>query len=139
MILLGATLASAQTPAAPDTGYTATIRNSWNSVKRYVAASAEKMPEADYAFKPTPDVRSFGELVGHLANEHYLLCSPLKLRSLSRYELFEACTKRFVAANCEQKRVGCLAFAKVDEERFACFLWVAIKVEDVVNRLKRGA
>ena len=77
MLFLGATL-SAQAPAPADTGYTATIRGSWNSVKRYVAASAEKMPEASYGFKPTPEVRSFGELVGHLANEHYLLCAPLK-------------------------------------------------------------
>jgi uncharacterized damage-inducible protein DinB len=78
MMILGATMAAAQTPAPPDTGYTATVRNSWNSVKRYVAASAEKMPADQYGFKPTPEVRSFGELIGHLANEHYLLCSPLK-------------------------------------------------------------
>jgi uncharacterized damage-inducible protein DinB len=77
MILSAATMASAQTPAA-DTGYTATVRSSWNSVKRFVAASAEKMPAEQYAFKPTPEVRSFGELIGHLANEHYMLCSPLK-------------------------------------------------------------
>jgi uncharacterized damage-inducible protein DinB len=76
LMMLGATMLTAQTPA--DTGYTATLRGSWNSVKRYVGASAEKMPEASYGFKPTPEVRSFGELVGHLANEHYLLCSPLK-------------------------------------------------------------
>ena len=78
MMILCATLASAQAPAPTDTGYTATVRNSWNSVKRYVAASAEKMPAEQYGFKPTPEVRSFGELVGHLANEHYLLCAPLK-------------------------------------------------------------
>ena len=78
MTVLCATLASAQTPAAASPGYTGTLRNSWNSVKRYVASSAEKMPDASYGFKPTPEVRSFGELIGHLANEHYLLCSPLK-------------------------------------------------------------
>jgi uncharacterized damage-inducible protein DinB len=77
MMLLCATMAAAQTPA-PDSGYTTTVRNSWNSVKRYVAASAEKMPAEHYGFKPSPDVRSFGELVAHLANEHYLLCAPLK-------------------------------------------------------------
>ena len=78
MMILTATMLSAQTPATTDTGYTATVRNSWNTVKRYVAASAEKMPAEQYGFKPTPEVRSFGELIGHLANEHYLLCSPLK-------------------------------------------------------------
>jgi len=77
MMILSATFASAQPPAA-DAGYTATLRSSWNSVKRYVVSSAEKMPDANYGFKPTPEVRSFGELIGHLANEHYLLCSPLK-------------------------------------------------------------
>jgi uncharacterized damage-inducible protein DinB len=82
MMILCATMAAAQTPAAPaaaaDNGYTATVRASWNNVKRYVAASADRMPAEHYAFKPTPEVRSFGELIGHLANEHYLLCSPLK-------------------------------------------------------------
>jgi uncharacterized damage-inducible protein DinB len=78
LMILGAAMAAAQTPAPAETGYTATVRNSWNSVKRYVAASAEKMPADQYGFKPTPEVRSFGELIGHLANEHYLLCSPLK-------------------------------------------------------------
>jgi uncharacterized damage-inducible protein DinB len=61
-----------------DSGYTTAVRNSWNRVKRLVMASAEAMPEANYSFKPTPDVRTFGQLIGHLANEHYLLCSPVK-------------------------------------------------------------
>jgi uncharacterized damage-inducible protein DinB len=78
LVILTAAGLSAQAPAPADTGFTATLRGSWNSVKRYVVASAEKMPEASYAFKPTPEVRSFGELIGHLANEHYLLCSPVK-------------------------------------------------------------
>jgi len=38
-------------------------------------AAAEKMPEEDYAFKPTPEIRSFGQLVGHAADGQYLFCS----------------------------------------------------------------
>ncbi|HEX4751137.1 MAG TPA: DinB family protein [Bryobacteraceae bacterium] len=38
-------------------------------------AAAEKMPEEYYSFKPTPDVRSFGQLVGHLADSQYYFCS----------------------------------------------------------------
>ena len=38
-------------------------------------AAAEKMPEESYAFKPTPEVRSFGQLVGHLADSQYYFCS----------------------------------------------------------------
>ena len=78
MTILAATMLSAQAPATTDRGYTATVRGRWNAVKNNIAASAAAMPEAGYRYKPTPDVRSFGELIGHLANEHYMLCSPLK-------------------------------------------------------------
>jgi uncharacterized damage-inducible protein DinB len=75
LALLSASIAA---QPASDGGYTGTIRASWMRVQRLVAASAELMPETEYAFKPSKDVRSFGELIGHLANEHYLLCSGLK-------------------------------------------------------------
>lgn len=38
---------------------------------------AEQMPEADYAFKPTAEVRSFGELVGHMINGNYGICAGI--------------------------------------------------------------
>ena len=78
IMILGAAMLTAQAPATTDTGYTATVRARWNAVKKNVAASAAAMPDANYSYKPTPDVRSFGELIGHLANEHYLLCAPLQ-------------------------------------------------------------
>jgi uncharacterized damage-inducible protein DinB len=40
-----------------------------------VVAAAEKMPEASYTFKPTPEVRSFGELVGHAADAQNMFCA----------------------------------------------------------------
>jgi uncharacterized damage-inducible protein DinB len=40
-----------------------------------VIAAAEKMPEENYSFKPTPEVRSFGQLVGHLADSQYFFCA----------------------------------------------------------------
>jgi uncharacterized damage-inducible protein DinB len=33
------------------------------------------MPEENYSFKPTPEVRSFGQLVGHVADANYMFCS----------------------------------------------------------------
>ena len=59
-------------------GYSGAVTNSWNRMKRLLAASAAAMPDAAYSFKPSPDVRTFGELIGHLADEHYLLCSGAK-------------------------------------------------------------
>ena len=36
-----------------------------------------KIPEEYYAFRPTPDVRSLAQLIGHLADSNYRLCSVL--------------------------------------------------------------
>lgn len=49
-----------------------------DGVKNNIIRAAEKMPEEDYSFKPTPDVRSFGQLIGHLADAQHLFCAPVK-------------------------------------------------------------
>jgi uncharacterized damage-inducible protein DinB len=43
--------------------------------KTNVVKAAEKMPEENYGFRPTDSVRSFGQLVGHVADAQYLFCS----------------------------------------------------------------
>ncbi|MDQ2979888.1 MAG: DinB family protein, partial [Acidobacteriota bacterium] len=40
-----------------------------------VLRSAEKMPEESYSFKPTDTVRSYGQILGHIADAQYLFCS----------------------------------------------------------------
>lgn len=42
-----------------------------------VLKAAEKMPEEHYAFKPVDTVRSFGELVAHVADSQYFFCGPV--------------------------------------------------------------
>ncbi|HEX9582686.1 MAG TPA: DinB family protein [Gemmatimonadales bacterium] len=59
-------------------GSVASIRPLHDMAKGWLIRSAELMPEENYAFKPTPDVRSFGQLVGHVANANYLFCSIVK-------------------------------------------------------------
>jgi len=44
-------------------------------LKTILVSSAEKMPEENYSFKPTESVRSYGQLVGHVADAQYLFCS----------------------------------------------------------------
>jgi uncharacterized damage-inducible protein DinB len=61
----------------PAPGLVETMRGSLNYVKDFITKSAEQMPEADYAFKPTPEVRSFGQLVGHVADANYFICSTV--------------------------------------------------------------
>lgn len=72
---LAAALASAcglyaQMPAA----HIAEAKTVWTGVKNNVQKMAEAMPEENYSFKATPDIRSFGELIGHIADAQALFC-----------------------------------------------------------------
>jgi uncharacterized damage-inducible protein DinB len=44
-------------------------------MKTILVSSAEKMPEESYNFKPTEAVRSYGQIVGHVADAQYNFCS----------------------------------------------------------------
>ncbi|MGH9203945.1 MAG: DinB family protein [Vicinamibacterales bacterium] len=70
---------AAQPPAKVDLAMA--IRNSHNTIKGNLLKSAEKMSEADYAFKPAgimPEVRTYGQFIGHVADANYLLCARAK-------------------------------------------------------------
>ena len=56
----------------------ASVTNMHMTIRRNLVEAAEAMPPADYAFKPTPQVRSFAELLGHVAMANYFFCSMAK-------------------------------------------------------------
>jgi uncharacterized damage-inducible protein DinB len=56
-------------------GSMAAVQPLYENVKGWLIQSAEQMPEEDFSFKPTPEVRSFGELMGHVANATYMFCA----------------------------------------------------------------
>src|SRR5690349_20636305 len=58
--------------------FSADSRQAYAEVKSNILQSAEKMPEENYSFKPAPRVRSFGQILGHLAEEQYLYCGTAK-------------------------------------------------------------
>ena len=69
-------LAQGMKAAAP-AGMVGALKTSFDAVGGYIVRSAEEMPEADFAFKPTPEVRSFGQILGHVADANNLFCSAL--------------------------------------------------------------
>ncbi len=50
----------------------------YDRLKDLYTRSADLMPEEHYGFKPTPDVRTYGQILGHVANENYIFCSSAK-------------------------------------------------------------
>ncbi len=71
-------LIAAQLHAQSNAGPLIAASKGFNArVEGYVMKSAEEMPEENYAYKPTADVRSFGQLVGHVADAQYEFCGPI--------------------------------------------------------------
>lgn len=75
--LLMLPLGLAQQPAATNP-LSSEARGAWEGVRNNVLRAAEKMPEENYAFKPVPEVRSFGQLIGHVADAQLSFCSGAK-------------------------------------------------------------
>jgi uncharacterized damage-inducible protein DinB len=80
LALLGQDKSPASTPppsqsAPPANPITMSEKGLYSFVSGAVVGAAQKMPEENYSFKPTPEVRTFGQLVGHVADASYMFCS----------------------------------------------------------------
>ena len=63
-------------PAAPNPNpLSAEAKQMYTGVKNNLIKMAEKMPEDQYAFKATADIRTFGQLIGHVADSQARTCS----------------------------------------------------------------
>ena len=56
----------------------ASIRLQYAPVKSNIVAAARQMPEELYGYRPTEEVRSFGQLIAHLAFAQFAICSGLR-------------------------------------------------------------
>ena len=50
-------------------------RQLYEAGKGFVMGTAEQSPEEDYAYRPAESVRTLGQLLGHVADVHFLTCS----------------------------------------------------------------
>ena len=53
-------------------------QNAWAGAKRNIVESADQMPEANYSFKPVDTVRTFGQILAHVADSNYFYCARSK-------------------------------------------------------------
>ena len=94
-VAAAASAQDAPKPVPPPITATAGLKTLHQTVRGYIIGAAEAMPEAHYAYKPTPDVRSFGELIGHVANAQYTFCAPArKVASPNKDDLEKTATTK---------------------------------------------
>ena len=60
---------------AQNNPFSAFNKEAYGYLKDVLLRSAEKMPAENYSFKPTDAVRSFGQILGHVADSQYYFCS----------------------------------------------------------------
>jgi uncharacterized damage-inducible protein DinB len=86
VLTLSATPLVAQTPSSqspaprPSAGalMVRLAQGAWNNAKRDIVESADQMPEASYAYKPVDSVRTFGQILAHVADSNYFYCARAK-------------------------------------------------------------
>jgi len=79
-VLLMAASAMAQPPApGQPTTITVQLNRGYAGLKTNFTEMGDKMTDADYAFKPgpAPELRNFGQLLGHLANAQFGSCAAM--------------------------------------------------------------
>jgi DinB family protein len=77
---LFATVAFSQMPAGQKIGLATSLQRSYAGLKANLTQEAEKMPDADYSFKPgsTPEARTFAQVMAHVAQAQFNQCSTMK-------------------------------------------------------------
>ena len=55
----------------------ADIKRAYETVKGNLMKTLDKVPESDYTFKPTPEIRSVADVLGHVANAQIHTCSAV--------------------------------------------------------------
>jgi uncharacterized damage-inducible protein DinB len=117
LVALTASPALAQDGPASANPVTGTLAPAYAQIRDYLIAAAEQVPEADYGFKPTPDVRSFGQLIGHVANAQFMICAAALGEQSAGTQNFEQVTEKaaLVAALRTSSAVCERAYAQTDQ------------------------
>ncbi|MDR1990871.1 MAG: DinB family protein [Acidobacteriaceae bacterium] len=79
MLLVASAAIAQPPPAGQQFTLTANLNRAYSGLKLNFTEMADKMSDADYAFKPgtAPELRNFGQLLGHLANAQYGSCAAM--------------------------------------------------------------
>ena len=118
--------ASALAQAPNANNLPAATKGMYMLVRNNLVKSAEKMPEENYSFRPTPDVRTYGQIIGHVADAQYLFCSAalgeknpepgIEKSKTSKSDLIQALNDAF--AYCDKAYNGMTAASAVEEVKF---------------------
>jgi uncharacterized damage-inducible protein DinB len=100
-VLSSACLIQAQDPMSKET------KGLYANVKNNILKSADEMTEANYKFKPSPDVRNYGEVLGHIVDSQYFFCGAAKGETKDSKVEKEVTTKEGLVAELKKSFAYC--------------------------------
>ena len=71
-------LASCLAAQAQENPFSADARQTYGLVKDSLLKAADKMPAENYSFRTVSEVRTFGEMIAHVADAQFLMCGVVK-------------------------------------------------------------
>jgi len=94
---------SAQAPNA----LVAEAKFPWTVVRDNLLKMAEKMPAENYAFKPTPEIETFGQRVAHIAGANLSICQGMMGQQSALRPRVDAASKPALIALLKQASAAC--------------------------------
>ena len=101
---------------------TESLRTMWDGAKKNIVQSVEAMSEANFSFRPVETVRTYGQILGHLAGANYVICAAAKGEKTPHAEdAFEKLpTKAAIGKALNESLTYCDAvFAATDDRKLA--------------------
>lgn len=75
-LLIGATAAKAQSGANPAPRPEQVLQRNWDDIGSKILAMAKDWPEDKYSYRPNDQVRTFGQILVHVAASNYFAINP---------------------------------------------------------------
>jgi len=72
----------------------AVVKGMHATIRRNLAEAAESMPADEYSFKPTPEVRTFAQLIGHVIFGNFYFCAQAKGEQPQLNQNYEKVTEK---------------------------------------------
>lgn len=126
LLVVSSFSASALAQAPNANSLPAATKGMFMIVRNNLVKSAEKMPEENYSFRPTPEVRTYGQILGHVADAQYLFCSAalgeknpepgIEKSKTSKSDLIQALNDAF--AYCDKAYNGLTGASVLEEVKF---------------------
>ena len=119
--LVAVTAARSQETSAPVANpVSTTVKSQLTRFSKNMVAAAESMPAEKYAFKPTPEMNTFGHLVMHIVQSNNLLCSKISGAAAPDAKLADSDAKEKLVAGLKASFEFCsTALANVDDSKLS--------------------